>query len=100
MPFSSAWSPHNLISLVAGCIIRLTDLTSRSCFQLTIAVALPRSPIRPLKFGDFGGEMAKGKIMLLWEEEIAIWQALFIKKEQLYILPTKLPFTEYLLRRS
>lgn len=40
------------------------------------------------------------KIKPLWDEELCIWDLLFVKNEALYLIPTRLHFTEYRLRQS
>jgi len=44
--------------------------------------------------------MARGTVQPPWDEEVAIWEALFIKKEPLYTMPPSLGLTEYRLRKS
>ena len=44
--------------------------------------------------------MARGRIKHPWEDELKIWELLFIKGEPLYLLPTKTGFTEYRLNKS
>ena len=44
--------------------------------------------------------MARGSVKHPWEDELKIWELLFIKGEPLYLLPTKTEFTEYRLNKS
>jgi len=44
--------------------------------------------------------MARGRVNHPWEDELKIWELLFIKGEPLYLLPTKTEFTEYRLNKS
>lgn len=43
--------------------------------------------------------MARGSVKHPWEDELKIWELLFIKGEPLYLLPTKTEFTEYRLNK-